>query len=113
MACFLVYDIFQFLPSRPISDTHALPIEISTNCTKGLALIAPVLGLPLLLHAVTGAVVGCLGVTEVAVLISPLAGKVLPAVKTSDIEIPPARDLAGNNASIHDSIRVTPSDDVV
>ena len=100
---------FQLLSLRSMSDTDTLPLEISPNGTKGLALMAPVLGLPLLLHAVTGAVVGGLGFAVVSVLIRPLAGKVLQAAKKSNIATPPALNPVGQNASIYDSIPVSPA----
>jgi hypothetical protein len=95
-----------------MTETDALPIEISPNGAKGLALMAPVLGLPLLLHALSGAVVGGLGFAVFSTVMSPLAGKILQAAKKTPIEIPPALDPAGQNASIYDSIPVTATFDV-
>jgi len=63
------------------SDT--LPVQLPSDGIKGLAMMAPVVGLPLLLHAVGGAVVTGAGFAAVSSVASPIAAKIFQATNMS------------------------------
>ena len=63
-----------------MTETSATPAKSSTlpEGVKSLAMASPLLGVPLLLHAVTGAVVGGVGLAAVSFLLGPAAKQLLP-----------------------------------
>lgn len=63
------------------SDT--LHVQPPTDGIKGLAMMAPIVGLPFLLHAVGGAVVTGAGFAAVSSFMSPIAAKIFQERKMS------------------------------
>ncbi|MEE9904160.1 hypothetical protein [Chlorobium sp.] len=63
------------------SDT--LPVQLPSDGIQGLAMMAPVVGLPLLLHAVGGAVITGAGFAAVSTVVSPIAAKIFQATNMS------------------------------
>ncbi len=65
-----------------MSGSDTLPVQVPSDGIKGLAMMAPVVGLPFLLHAVGGAVITGIGYAAVSSLLSPLATKILQATSS-------------------------------
>ncbi|NTU68660.1 MAG: hypothetical protein HGB02_07255 [Chlorobiaceae bacterium] len=60
-------------------ETNSVPVKAPIpEGSKGLVMLAPVIGLPVLLHAVTGAVVGGVGAAVMSMVLGPVAKQVLP-----------------------------------
>jgi hypothetical protein len=66
---------------RPLSESDTLLVHAPSDGIKGLAMMAPVVGLPFLLHALGGAVITGVGFVAVSTVVSPFAGKILQAAK--------------------------------
>lgn len=64
-----------------MSGSDTLPLQVPSDGIKGLAMMAPVVGLPFLLHAVGGAVITGIGFAAVSSVVSPFAEKFLQAAK--------------------------------
>jgi hypothetical protein len=62
-----------------MSESNALPVQTPIQGAKGLVMLTPVIGLPVLLHAVTGAVVGGLGAAVMSMVLGPAAKQLLPS----------------------------------
>lgn len=62
-----------------MSETQAVAVNAPIpEGAKGLVMLAPVIGLPVLLHAVTGAVVGGVGAAVMSMVVGPAARQLLP-----------------------------------
>ncbi len=57
-------------------------VEQSSNGVKGLAMMAPFVGAPVLFHALTGAVVSGLGFATIATALTPFKDDLLKAAKS-------------------------------
>lgn len=64
-----------------MSGSDTLPFQVPSDGIKGLAMMAPVVGLPFLLHAVGGAVITGVGYAAVSSVVSPLVRKIFKATK--------------------------------
>lgn len=62
-----------------ISDT--LPVQLPSDGIKGLAMMAPVVGFPLLLHAVGGVVITGIGFAAVSSFVRPVADRIFQGTK--------------------------------
>jgi hypothetical protein len=65
------------MPGTEILSIKKVPSEGAT----GLSMIAPVLGLPLFFHALSGVFVAGLGAVAISTVMSPFTGKILQATK--------------------------------
>lgn len=71
-----------------MSGSDTLPVQAPSDGIKGLAMMAPVVGLPLLLHALGGAVITGIGFTAVSSVMNPLAEKILHLTRGLSDETP-------------------------
>ncbi len=75
-----------------MSATDSVPIKLPVEGSTGLAMMAPVVGLPLLFHALGGVVLTGLGFVAISSVIKPLAGKMLRVAKgVSDGHLPASK----------------------
>jgi hypothetical protein len=70
-----------------MSEAHSIPPEQSSNGVKGLAMMAPFIGVPVLFHALSGTVVTGLGFFTVASALTPFKDDLLKVAKSVAKEI--------------------------
>ncbi|NTU59052.1 MAG: hypothetical protein HGB00_09105 [Chlorobiaceae bacterium] len=102
-----------------MSGTDTLPIQISPDGVKGLAMMAPVIGFPLIVHALTGAVitgVAGVGLAAISSVMGPFKEDILQATKgmlvrqipcdSHDVPVNSVIDIVSvtENPSCHESV---------
>jgi hypothetical protein len=93
-----------------MSGSDTLSVQLPSDGIKGLAMIAPVVGLPLLLHAVGGAVITGAGFVAVSSVMNPIAGIISRATK--GLASVPQQSIAKPAPEFSVPITVTVADEV-
>lgn len=83
-------------------------LKVSDGGVKGLAMMAPFVGMPFLLHAVSGAVVTGAGVLALASAMGPFKSDIMQAARALGLGLPANPENAAKPAAIEEpSIIVT------
>jgi len=83
-----------------MAEAEDLLKKLPPEGVMGLTMMAaPVVGLPLVFHAVTGAVIGGIGFAAVTTLMSPFIGKMLTAAGQAKFQPSPAPKEVSEDAS--------------
>lgn len=90
-----------------MSDTDHVPAKVSSEGVTGLTMMAPVVGFPLVFHAVSGAVVGGIGLAALSAFMSPFAGMIYLASRNIKPRLPAVPEDAAAASAVSVPVPVT------
>jgi hypothetical protein len=93
-----------------MSTTDTLPAQIPSDGVKGLAMMVPALGLPLIIHALSGVVISGVGFAAITSVMSPFRSQILQAVKVKSARSPVEESKAVPASPVPEPVLVTESD---
>jgi len=92
-----------------MSGTEILSIELPSEGVTGLSMMAPVISLPLFLHALSGVFVAGIGAAAISTILAPVARKILQATKAIPLLHPSGLNQAGMTTSLVEPVPITVS----
>jgi hypothetical protein len=93
-----------------MSGTDASPAKLPSDGIKGLAMMAPVVGLPLFIHALGGVVISGVGFAALTSAMSPFREEILKAVNGIGLRNPDEVKKAVPASSVLVPVSITVAD---